>query len=167
MEITILKKEKCPEHVIDHSKAVCDKAIKIASNFDNVDLDLVKKGALLHDLGRSKTMSIDHAIEGAKIAKKYGYCEEIINIIERHVGSGISEEESSKIGFPKKSYVPKTIEEKIVAHSDNLIHGTEEVDVSFVIQKWKKRIDNPNDNIERLINLHNELVEPFKNEKSR
>lgn len=162
MEIKILRKEKCPEYVIKHSEAVYNKAIKIAINFDNVDLNLIKKGALLHDVGRSKTMSIDHGIKGAEIAKAYGYSEEVINIIERHIGAGISEEESTKIGLPKKSYIPKTIEEKIVAHSDNLIDGTKEVDIDFVKEKWKKRMDDPENNIKRLIKLNRELIEVFE-----
>lgn len=167
MEIKILKKEKCNKHVINHSIAVRDKALEIAKHFDDVDLEVIEKGALLHDIGRSKTNKINHAIEGAKLARKYGYSEEIIGIIERHVGAGISEEESTKMGLPKKSYVPRTIEEKIVAHSDNLIHGVEEVDVDFVVDKWKRKIENPDENIERLMELNQLLIEPFEKKDSK
>ncbi|WP_409199939.1 TIGR00295 family protein [Methanobrevibacter sp. DSM 116169] len=165
MELEILKKEKCNKHIINHSIAVCNKAMEIAKHFDNVDLDAIKKGALLHDLGRSRTQSINHAIEGAKIAKEYGYSEEIINIIEKHIGAGISEEESIEMGLPKKSYIPKTLEEKIVAHSDNLINGVEEVDIDFVIDKWKDTIRHPKENINRLKQLNELLVEPYEKEQ--
>ncbi len=162
MEIELLKKENTPENVIEHCKAVYKKAMEIAANFNDVDEDLIRKGALLHDIGRSKTHGITHAIEGAKIAKKYGYGEDVLKIIERHIGAGITEEESVKLGLPKKSYVPETLEEKIVAHADNLISGSDEVDIDFVIEKWKRQIEDSADNIERLIKLDNELIKSFE-----
>ncbi len=164
MEIEILKKEKTPQNVIDHSIAVYNKALEIAKNFPNADLDLIKKGALLHDIGRSKTHSITHAVEGREIACRYGYDENVLNIIERHIGAGITKEEAKKLDLFEKSYVPETLEEKIVAHADNLISGTKEVDVDFVIKKWKTRMDNPNDNIKRLITLDEELIQAFKDD---
>ena len=162
MEIELLEKENTPENVIDHCKAVCKKAMKIAANFDNVDKDIIRKGALLHDIGRSKTHGITHAIEGVKIAEKYGYPQDVLNIIERHIGAGITEEEAVKLGLPKKSYIPQTLEEKIVAHADNLISGSKEVDIDFVIAKWKRNIEDSDDNIERLIRLDNELIKSFE-----
>ncbi len=158
----MLEREHTPENVIDHCKAVYEKAMKIAANFDNVDEDLIRKGALLHDIGRSKTHGITHAIEGVKIAEKYGYDEDVLNIIERHIGAGITEEEAEKLGLPKKSYVPQTLEEKIVAHADNLVSGSREVDIDFVIEKWKRTIEDSDDNIERLIKLDNELIKAFE-----
>jgi len=162
MEIELLRKENTPENVIEHSKAVCRKAMKIAANFDNADTDLIRKGALLHDIGRSRTHGITHAIEGVEIAKEYGYSEDVLNIIERHIGAGITSEEAVKLGLPEKSYLPQTLEEKIVAHADNLISGSEEVDIDFVIEKWKRRIDEPDDNIKRLIELNDELITVFE-----
>lgn len=162
MELELLKKENTPENVIEHSKAVCRKAMKIASNFENADLDLIRKGALLHDIGRSRTHDITHAIVGVEIACSYGYDQKVLNIIERHIGAGITESEAVKLGLPKKSYIPETLEEKIVAHADNLISGSTEVDVDFVIEKWKRRIEDPEDNIERLIKLDNELIKAFE-----
>ena len=162
MEIELLKKENTPENVIEHCKAVCKKAMKIAANFDYADEDLIRKGALLHDIGRSRTHGITHAIEGVEIAKRYGYSEDVLNIIERHIGAGITEQEAKKLGLPKKSYVPQTLEEKIVAHADNLISGRDEVDLDFVIKKWKRNIEDSDDNIKRLIKLDNELIKAFE-----
>ena len=162
MEIELLKKENTPENVIDHSLAVYKKAMEIATNFDDADKDLIRKGALLHDIGRSKTHGITHAIEGVEIAKKYGYGEDVLNIIERHIGAGITEREAEKLGLPVKSYLPETLEEKIVAHADNLTSGSKEVDIDFVMKKWKRRIDDSEDNIERLIRLDDELIKAFE-----
>ena len=164
MELKILKQEETPENVIEHSKAVYKKAMVIAANFKNADKDLIKKGALLHDIGRSKTHGISHAVEGAKIVKQYGYPEEVQNIVERHIGAGITEEESVKLGLPKKSYIPQTIEEKIVAHADNLLSGTKDVDIDFDIAKWKRKIDKPEENIKRLIELDNELIKAVEDD---
>ena len=157
----MLEKEHTPENVIDHCKAVYKKAMKIAANFNDVDEDLIRKGALLHDIGRSRTHGITHAVEGVKIAERYGYDEDVLNIIERHIGAGITESEAEKLGLPKKSYVPQTLEEKIVAHADNLVSGSREVDIDFVIEKWKRTIED-SDNIERLIKLDNELIKAFE-----
>ena len=158
----MLEKEHTPENVIDHCKAVYKKAMKIAANFNDVDEDLIRKGALLHDIGRSRTHGITHAVEGVKIAERYGYDEDVLNIIERHIGAGITESEAEKLGLPKKSYVPQTLEEKIVAHADNLVSGNREVDIDFVIEKWKRTIEDSDDNIERLIKLDNELIKAFE-----
>ena len=158
----MLEKEHTPENVIDHCKAVYKKAMKIAANFNDVDEDLIRKGALLHDIGRSRTHGITHAVEGVKIAERYGYDEDVLNIIERHIGAGITESEAEKLGLPKKSYVPQTLEEKIVAHADNLVSGSREVDIDFVIEKWKRTIEDSDDNIERLIKLDNELIKAFE-----
>lgn len=164
MEIEILKKENTPENVIKHCQAVCDKAIAIANNFEDANIELIKQGALLHDIGRSKTHGIQHAVEGAKIVKNYGYPLEVQNIVERHIGAGLVEKEAEKLGLPKKSYVPQTIEEKIVAHADNLLSGTEDVDIDFVISKWRRKIDDPDEDIERLIKLDNELIKAFEDD---
>ncbi len=162
MEIEILKKEKTPPNVIDHSVAVCKKAFEIAQNFPQANLELIEKGALLHDIGRSRTHGIRYAIVGVEIASEYGYSEDVLNIIERHIGAGITKEEAKNLGLFEKSYVPQSLEEKIVAHADNLISGTKEVNVDFVIEKWKSRMENPDDNIKRLIKLDEELIQAFK-----
>ena len=167
MEIELLVQEETPENVIEHSKAVYKKAMEITSNFDDVDEDLIRKGALLHDIGRSRTHGITHAVEGVKIAKEYGYDEDVLNIIERHIGAGITESEAEKLGLPKKSYVPQTLEEKIVAHADNLVSGSKEVDIDFVIEKWRRTIEDSDDNIERLIKLDNELIKTFEEKQCK
>jgi uncharacterized protein len=39
------------------------KAIKLSENFEGrIDLDLLKAGAMLHDVGRCQSNGIDHAI---------------------------------------------------------------------------------------------------------
>jgi uncharacterized protein len=161
MIINILKEENCPDWVIKHSIAVCKKAIKISDNFD-VDINLIKHGALLHDIGRSKTNGIKHAILGSEIAIKHGFNMQIAKIIERHIGGGIPKSEAKLLGLPVKDYIPVTLEEKIVAHSDNLLNGSDEVDLDFTIEKWKSKITNYHEPVKRIKKLHEELVLPFE-----
>ena len=157
MTVEILKHLNCPTHLINHSKAVCTKALKLSSNFD-VDIELVETGALLHDIGRSKTNSIDHAVVGAKILKDMGFPDSVANIALRHIGAGIPKEEAVQLGLPPKDYIPLTLEEKIVAHADNLTHWDKEVDLDFVIKKWNERLGEDHPSIKRIIKLHKEIV---------
>ena len=159
MTVEILKRLNCPTHLINHSKAVCKKALKLSSNFDvDVDIELVKTGALLHDIGRSKTNGIDHAVVGAEILKNMGFPDSVANIALRHIGAGIPKEEAIQLGLPPKDYIPLTLEEKIVAHADNLTHWDKEVDLDFVIKKWKERLGENHPSINRIIELHQEIV---------
>ena len=136
--IGILEKAGCSNKVIEHLKMVERIAVAIAQKIIEhceatspqeeeramcrvyVDLDLVRAGALLHDLGRSRTHGMRHAVAGAELAMSLGLPEELQHIIERHIGAGIESEEAKRLGLPPKDYLPLTIEEKIVAHADNL-----------------------------------------------
>ena len=159
MTIEFLKDLNCPTHLINHSKAVCKKALKLSSNF-NVNIKLVETGALLHDIGRSKTNGIDHAVVGAEILKNMGFPDSVANIALHHIGAGIPKEEAIQLGLPPQDYIPLTLEEKIVAHADNLTHWDKEVDLDFVIKKWNERLGKNHPSILRIIKLHNEIVGP-------
>ena len=160
--ITILKDFNCPFYIIEHSMAVSNKAQDMASNFmdktgSSIDMEQIETGALLHDIGRTKTHTIKHAIEGAEILKSLNFPENIIKITIKHIGAGIPPNESKILGLPPGDYMPHTLEEKIVAHADNLVNGTVEVDLEFVIEKWKKMFGKDHPAITRLKKLHNEL----------
>jgi uncharacterized protein len=161
MILDILKEEGCQKWVIDHSIAVCKKAVKLSKNL-NVDVQLVKQGSLLHDIGRSRTNGIKHGIIGSEIVIQYGFDDEVAKIVERHIGAGIPKKEAKILGLPEKDYIPVTLEEKIVAHSDNLLNGSEEVDLEFTINKWKSKMDDYQKPVERIKKLHKELVLPFE-----
>ncbi|WP_457619655.1 TIGR00295 family protein [Methanopyrus sp.] len=155
-----LERVGCPNHVIEHCKAVCHLAEEMAERCEeDVDLNLVRTGALLHDIGRARTHGIDHAVVGASIVRELGYPEEVVRIVERHIGAGIPEEEAKKLGLPPKDYVPETLEEKIVAHADNLTFGTEYVPIKVVVRKFSERLGENSPAVKRLIELHNELVD--------
>lgn len=152
--IKLLKENGCSKEVIAHCEAVRDLAVIIAEK-SGADVKLVEAGALLHDIGRCKTHGIKHGINGAKIARENNLPESIVKIIERHVGAGIPKDEAVLLELPAKDYVPETLEEKIVTHTDNLIEKGKkqaiEKEVKKVLKKGQKK------QAERLIKLHNEL----------
>jgi len=137
-------------------------ALKIAKRLKkkgfSVDLELVEIGALLHDIGRSKTHTVHHAIVGAKIAEQRGLPKSIVRIIERHVGGGITAQEAEKLGWPVKDYVPETLEEKIVCYADKLVEGNKEVPVEVTIRKLADELGDDHPAIERIRRLHEELT---------
>jgi len=96
-------------------------------------------GALLHDLGRSRTHDIRHAIEGASIGEELGLDPHIIYIIRNHIGAGITSEEAKAMGLPEVDHLPISTEEKIVAHADNLVMGDERVSLERCIQRMRDR----------------------------
>jgi uncharacterized protein len=130
--LRLLRKAGCAPNVVKHCKTVADLATRIAQqiarNGTPVDVHLVTIGALLHDIGRAQTHEIKHAIIGAKIARSFDLPEAIVQIVERHIGSGITAKEAARLGLPKRSFLPKSLEEKIVAYSDKLVKGGQEVD---------------------------------------
>jgi len=152
--IFFLKKSGCSEEVIRHSIAVRDVAIKIAKKA-HADVNLVEVGALLHDIGRSKTHDIRHAVEGVKIAKELGLPDDIINIIKRHIGAGLESEEAKQLGLPAKDYIPETLEEKIVCHADSLIDNNKKQKIEKTIER--ALLDGHTEYARRLVSLHKEL----------
>ncbi len=113
----------CPDNVIAHSRVVHEIACRYAVSRP-VDEKLVSWGAALHDIGRSQTHSLAHAQIGADICRGYGLPEEVARIVERHIGAGMTAEECRAEGLKPIDCIPKTPEEKIVAHADNLVRGT-------------------------------------------
>jgi uncharacterized protein (TIGR00295 family) len=152
--IVLLRRAGCSKEVIDHCKAVRNVAIKIAKKAD-ADVSLVETGALLHDIGRSKTHGIRHVLEGIEIAKNLGLSKKIIRIIETHIGAGIPSNEAKKLGLPEKDFIPETLEEKIICHADNLIDKNKRQDIEMEVEK--ALIKGMQNYASRLVKLHNEL----------
>ena len=152
--IELLQENGCSDEVIKHCMAVRDIAVRIAKKAD-ADLKLVEAGALLHDIGRSKTHGILHVVEGVRIARRVGLPLSILYIIERHLGAGIPKEEAVKLGLPEKDYIPETLEEKIVAHADNLIQDGRKHRIEDEIKQAKEK--GLAQVAQRLIALHKEL----------
>jgi uncharacterized protein len=157
--LRILQANNCPPEVIIHCKAVAKLAKETAKSCQNrgvaVDVDLVEIGALLHDLGRAKTHSVNHVIVGAEIAQVEGLSETVIGIIKRHIGGGITDSEAKKLGWPKDNYMPLTIEEKIVSFADKLIGVSKRVPIETTINKLRK--EKLNSAAARVMSIHSEI----------
>lgn len=124
----ILEDKGVPKGVIEHSIEVERIAISVGRRIEreDKDLDLIRAGALLHDIGRCRSHAIDHSILGAQMAREMMLPDELALIIERHVGGGLSKEEASRLGLPPKDYLPETLEEKIVSYADNIANDKAE-----------------------------------------
>jgi uncharacterized protein len=159
--LKLLRDNGCSTSVVTHCESVAQIAVKTAQACQKhghaVDVELVEVAALLHDLGRAKTHSVNHAVEGAKIAKAAGLPNPIINIIKRHVGGGITDQEAKALGWPADNYMPVTLEEKIVSHADKLVETTpKRVPIEVTVKELRKK--NLNEAADRVLKLHKEIA---------
>jgi uncharacterized protein len=159
--LSLLSESGCSNSVIAHCKAVSALAVKFAEACEkkglDVDVNLVEVGALLHDIGRSKTHGVNHVIVGVEIAKSLNLPESIVSIIERHVGGGITADEAKELGWPVKDYLPTTLEEKLVTYADKLIEGLRVVPIEKTLLNLSRELGEDHPAIDRIIRLHEEL----------
>ena len=80
-----------------------------------------------------------HADAGSRRATELGLNEKLIDIIRNHIGAGIPAEEAKEMGLPPQDYIPLSIEEKIVAHADNLVKGKKRISTEERINRMKKK----------------------------
>lgn len=152
----------CSKRVIDHSKAVSKFSVKLARVFQergiDIDPQLVEIGGLLHDIGRSKTHTVDHGSIGGEVARSLKLATPLIHIIERHVGGGIPKEEARRLGWPPRNYLPETWEEKIVCYADKRVEGLRVVSIRRAMRPYVARLGEQHPAIGRIMKLHDEIV---------
>lgn len=168
--LQLLYDSGCSNAITNHCRAVAELAVEMAKACQkrglNVDLELVRIGAFLHDIGRSKIHTVHHAIVGAEMLSSMDLPEPVISIVKRHVGGGITAREAKKLGWPKDTYTPNSLEEKIVSYADKLIEGCRRVSIEHSLKKFSEEL--PPSAVERVRRLHEEiaiLVGSFKCQK--
>ncbi|HXY54088.1 MAG TPA: HDIG domain-containing protein [Nitrospirota bacterium] len=157
-EEQVLVNAGCSPDIVAHCIAVSQTALSIATRVTiAVDRELVRQGGLFHDIGRSRTHGIGHAIAGVEIGNHLGFSSQLINIIERHIGAGITAPEAERLGLPKKDYLPLTPEEKIVSYADNLISGVRELPFYEALERFKKILGPDHEGVELFVKQHREI----------
>ena len=159
--LKLLHENGCSIKVVNHCRTVAKLALETAETLKqkglNVNLGLVEAGALLHDIGRSRTHSVNHAVEGAEMARQAGLPKPVVAIIQRHVGGGITANEAKALGWPNDDiYVPATLEEKIVSYADKLIENGKRVPVDRAIEQLYR--ESKPEAAERVRKLHEEIA---------
>jgi len=160
--LNLLIQSGCAPNVVKHCRIVSDYAVKLAKAFQkkdrNVDVRLVEIAGLLHDIGRSKTHTVDHALVGAQIARSLRLPDSIVLIIERHAGGGIARDEARRLGWPAKDCVPQTLEEKIVCYADKRVDGLRIVPFEEALKTYATRLGKTHPALDRIKRLHREFV---------
>lgn len=121
-DIGLLRKEGVSEDDIKHCVKVAEKALEIAERTGaDIDMELVGRGALFHDLGKAKTHEIEHGKIGAELGKSLGLPQTVTDIMEKHIRGGLTGEEAKELGLPVKDYTLRMLEERIVIYADRLV----------------------------------------------
>ncbi len=121
-----------PRVLLSHSQEVSSNCGLIGAQIIEagtlLDLELLKVGGLLHDLGRwkydfEKGVSPDqdfHEYETGRLLAELGYAG-FGNLIQRHPLGGLTSEETKILGYPEAvDLMPDTIEAKIISVADKI-----------------------------------------------
>ncbi len=125
-DIAILRKAGMNATDLAHSIKVAEKSLEIARRISaaskvEIDMELVGRGALFHDLGKVKTHAMEHGKIGAEMGAALGLPAAITAIMEKHIRGGLSAAEAIELGLPVKDYTLHTLEERIVIYADRLV----------------------------------------------
>lgn len=114
-----------------HCCIVSDIAMQLAhSSQVSLDLELVKAGSLLHDIGvyslfdgtgfESTKDYITHGIRGEEILKNEGFSETIYRFASHHTGSGLTKKQivERHLPLPHQDFLAETPEEELVMYAD-------------------------------------------------
>lgn len=124
--------------LLTHSRSVADKALQIADNHPELNLDrtFLEEAAMLHDIGVFLTDApgihcfgtnpyICHGFLGAELLRKEGYPRHA-RVCERHTGAGLSLESilAQNLPVPHQDMLPETLEEQVICFADKFFSKT-------------------------------------------
>ena len=157
------EKHDCKDILITHSKSVADKAIQIANNHPelNLDKDFLYEAAMLHDIGIIFTNAsgiycfgespyICHGILGAEILRKEGYPKHAL-VCERHTGAGITMQNiiDNNLPIPHRDMLPLSLVEQVICFADKFFSKTKLQNEKTVEKARKSLLKFGDDGIER------------------
>lgn len=173
--LEIIKKYYNPDSkaftiLVNHSKAVAERALKIAEKF-NVDKQFIYEAAMLHDIGIFMTDTpkfdcngtypyIAHGYLGRELLEKEGLPIHAL-VCERHTGVGITREEIiiKNLPLPHRDMIPITLEEKIIAYADKFF--SKESDGSVRMRTVEEIIKDLSKYGEEKVKIFKEWLELF------
>jgi len=121
-DLAALWKAGLSEKDIRHSVLVAEKALDIARRSGaDLDMELVGRGALFHDLGKALTHSYQHGEVGAELSERLGLPSAIADMARKHFHGGLTQQEAQELGLPDRDYTPHRMEERIVIYADRLV----------------------------------------------
>ncbi len=132
-------KGKLYDLLVTHCQKVAERAVKVLEDHPEFKADshFIYQAAMLHDIGIIKTNApsifcegtepyICHGYLGADMLRSIGL-DKHAYIAERHTGTGLTKEYIAENGLPlplDRTYMPETIEEKIVCYADKFFSKT-------------------------------------------
>lgn len=148
-EIVLLHQKYAPnaaafDLVFTHCTIVWEIAQQlIAQSHPAVNIDLVKVGCLLHDIGVYRLYLpdgqldfkhyIQHGVLGYELLKEEGFSETICRIASCHTGTGLTKSEIAieHLPLPPADYMAQTTEEQLVMYADKF-HTKKDMKLSFM-----------------------------------
>ena len=86
-----------------------------------LDVEHLRTGALLHDIGRYKTHDpVMHGVEGYRLLTSFGQHREAF-ICASHILCGMPRAEATRFGLPDRDFLPRSWEERLVPLLDSLV----------------------------------------------
>jgi uncharacterized protein len=121
-DIELLRAQGMNEEDLGHSVLVAELALDLARRTGApVDMELVGRGALFHDLGKVKTHAMEHGRIGAELGAQLGLPPEVCAVMEKHIRGGLTDPEAREFGLPVKDYTLHRLEERIIIYADRLV----------------------------------------------
>lgn len=160
-EVEELIKHGCNDYIIQHGLLVMNVSNKMIKELKRAGVDIDEKsilrGAILHDIGRSKEHSVRHGFLGGEILKKDGYDRKVIKIVENHVGGGIDRQDCAKLGIPERDFIPTSLEEKIVCLADKYVEDNQIKPLEETLSKFDEILGEGNKANKRILKIKKEI----------
>ena len=173
-DFDLLKDQGMVDEDLEHSIQVAKKALEIAGRMDaDLDMELIGRGALFHDLGKTETHGIHHGLIGAEKGAKLGLPDAVNMIMEKHIRGGLTESEAIELGLPVKDYSLNLLEERVIIYADRLVDiihdgivqndDEHDAEVRFKdILKYEKKYGKNDITTQRYYRYHDEIQSLIK-----